>query len=175
MSDSANKLIIVGHGPSTALAPDDLIDSHKVCRLRRAPMKCGKRTDIVCSTKGEHKQKKREFWFINEGGPLAALCRETLAPFNPKVRKPSTGLSACIVAKHKGYDVYVIGFDYTLDPTKCEDHKRWAHDLWAEHACIQTLGVKSVFDLQEKDLESRKSLGANTTNRRKRRTRTAQN
>lgn len=138
----------MGHGPSADHAPDDLIDAYKVCRLRRAPLRCGTRTDIICASNGAHKRKKQEFWFINDGGPLRTLCVETLAPFNPKFKKPSTGLSACIIAKDKGYDVYVTGLDWLLDPTKCKNHKHTKHDLWAENACLKTLGVKDVLELQ---------------------------
>jgi len=140
-------LIIVGHGPSVVRVPGDFIDKHKVCRLRRSKkhIKCGKgivhnvgtRTDIVCSNQIRYRKPYAEFWHL--GGKLRKICIERLRPYSPTYKKPSTGLSAVIIARHKGYDdIGVIGFDFTLHP---EIAKNWVHDVWAEYECLKDLGV----------------------------------
>ena len=134
-------LIIVGHGPSVVCVPGDFIDEHKVCRLRRANLKIhkhhtGTRTDIVCSSQIRYKKPGREFWWLH--GDLRKLCNDRLRAYSPKFWKPSTGLSAAIIARHKEYEVGVIGFDFTLHP---ETAKNWTHDAWAESECLKDLGV----------------------------------
>lgn len=129
------RIIIVGHGPSVGCVPDDFIDKHKVCRLRRAEPLVGTRTDIICSSQ-ERYDKAKEFWWL--GGENLKLCVDRLRAFSPKFPKPSTGLSAAIIAKDKGYKVGVIGFDYTLHPERA---KNWRHDAEAEHRCLMDLGV----------------------------------
>ncbi len=137
-------LIIVGHGPSVARVPGDFIDEHKVCRLRRAHLKIqshyvGTKTDIICSSQIRYKKRGKEFWWLH--GDLAKFCRDRLRPYSPKFRKPSTGLSAAIIAKDRGYEVGVIGFDFTLHP---EEAVSWTHDAFAEHECLIDLGVIDI-------------------------------
>ena len=137
-------LIIVGHGPSVACVPGDFIDEHKVCRLRRANLKIhkhyvGKRTDIICSSQIRYKKPGREFWWLR--GELRKLCVDRLRPYTPFFWKPSTGLSAAIIAKDKGYEVGVIGFDFTLHP---DTAKSWCHDAQAEYRCLMDLGVTDI-------------------------------
>jgi hypothetical protein len=140
-------LIIVGHGPSVVHVPGDFIDQHTVCRLRRAKktLNCGKgrkayvgtRTDIVCSNQSRYRKPYAEFWHLK--GKLRKLCVDRLRPYSPKFWKPSTGLSAVIIARHKGYEeIGVMGFDFTLHP---ETAKNWTHDVWAESECLKDLGV----------------------------------
>jgi hypothetical protein len=140
-------LVIVGHGPSVGCVPNHFIDKHTVVRLRHCPKTVGKKTDIICSSQGRHKgirktpgtRKKPQFWNLLE---YRTDCVKRLQPFKPKFYKPSTGLSAVMIADMKGYEeIAVIGFDYTLHPERLENHKNWRHDLRAEHECLLSYGV----------------------------------
>ena len=134
-------LVIVGHGPSIEGCDlGDFIDSHKVCRLRRANVNSdvGFRTDIVCSSQIRYKRKGKGFWYLS--GALRDLCVDMLRPFDPNFVKPSTGLSACIIARDKGYtSLGLLGFDYTLHPDKKQN---WRHDQFAEYECLMNLGIE---------------------------------
>jgi len=141
-------LVIVGHGPSIeGCGLGDFIDEHKVCRLRRANVNSdvGFRTDIVCSSQERYEQKDTEFWHIgNESntcdGELRRRCTRVLKAYRPKWWKASTGLSACIIARDKGYTkLGLIGFDYTLHP---ETANHWKHDVQAEFQCLMNLGIE---------------------------------
>lgn len=132
-------LLIVGHGPSVGRAPDDFVDRHIVCRLRRAETLVGTKTHIICSSQLRYKQAGSEFWYIH--GKFARLCRDKLKEFKPQFPKPSTGLCAAILAKYHGYSkIGVIGFDFTLHP-ELTDGDNWRHDAYAENRCINSLGV----------------------------------
>ena len=108
----------------------------KPCRRLPYP---GSRTDCLVSTWGKYDTGETEYWHI--AGELDALCRRTLAPFEPKNAKPSTGLCAVIIARHKYPDarILVIGFDYTLHP---ETAKNYRHDARAEHHCLASLHIE---------------------------------
>jgi hypothetical protein len=130
-------LVIWGHGRSGRV-PGDSFDEHKVVRFRDNIPKIG-RTDIVCSLYERDRRNNKEFWHLGE---WRKHCTEILKPFNPRIPKPSSGLSAVIIAREKGYeDIGVIGFDFTLHPERIKRPKWWSHDAYAECECIKTLGV----------------------------------
>ena len=133
-------IVIVGHGPSSGHAPP--FEQHTVVRLltagydkpgRHAPHP-GERTDFTCSTQ----EKYEPDWLIK--GELDHLCRSTLAPYKPKNPKPSTGLCACIIARHLYPDeeIRVVGFDWTLNPDLAINY---IHDAYAEHECLKSLDI----------------------------------
>lgn len=133
--------MLVGHGPSSGRA-SLFIDDHTVVRLATAGWEkpgrgCpfpGTRTDYLCSTLAKYSPD----WLIQ--GELERLCRATLAPFNPKNPKPSTGLCAAIVARHyfPDEDIQAVGYDWTFHPETAVNYR---HDAYAEHECIKTLRV----------------------------------
>lgn len=129
-------ILIVGHG-SIHVSPS-FVDEQRVVRLRRAIPFIGTRTDVVCSSQERYEKKGIEFWLLK--GELLRLCVETLKRYKPTFAKPSTGLSAAIIARNKypNKDIGVIGFDYTLHP---EQAKNWRHDAYAECKCINDLNV----------------------------------
>jgi hypothetical protein len=140
-------IVIVGHGPSVGHVSLD-IDQHKVIRLRRAEPILGSRTDVICSSQARYQQPDIEFWHLV--GDTAQYVRSVLAPYKPKFSKPSTGLSATILARRQWPDeeIGVAGFDFTLHPEMACDwvrgkkrHNRWIHDAYAENRCITDLGV----------------------------------
>ena len=133
-------LVIIGHGPSAYNAEG--VDEHTVIRCRtdgwdkpgRGIPSPGTRTDITVS----RREKYDPTWLVQ--GELDELCRETLKPFHPRNPKPSTGLCACILARHfyPDEDIRVTGFDWTLNP---ELASHYPHDAKAENACFLTLGI----------------------------------
>ena len=131
----------MGHGPSTDRVSDEWVDKHWVVRLRRAIPFVGTRTDAICSYQARYEQRGIEFWHLD--GELYRLCAARLKEFNPKFAKPTTGLSAVIIARDRNpdKDIGVIGFDYTLHP---ETAKHWRHDAYAECECIKTLNVIEI-------------------------------
>ena len=140
-------IIIVGHGPSVGRVQLD-IDQHTVIRLRRAEPILGSRTDVICSSQARYQRPGIEFWHLV--GETAKYCRDVLAPYKPKNHKPSTGLSATILARRHWPDeeIGVAGFDFTLHPEMTADwvrgklrHNRWIHDAYAECECIKDIGV----------------------------------
>jgi len=133
-------LIIVGHGPSADCAPDDFIDEHTVCRLRRAIPVAGTRTDIICSVRPYKKWPKAEWWSLGPDRDWRDFCIKQFAPYKPKFAKPSTGLSACMIAVEKGYtDICVVGFDWVINPETARNTK---HDAFAEHRCFMDMDIK---------------------------------
>ena len=135
-------LIIIGHGPSVDHVHHDFIDKHTVCRLRRAIRVAGTRTDIICSVRPYYKQwPKAEWWSLAPDAHWRDFCIERLAPYRPKFIKPSTGLSACMIAKEKGYkDIRVIGFDWVINPETGKNITK--HDAHAEHRCFMDMDIK---------------------------------
>ena len=140
-------IVIVGHGPSVGRVSLD-IDQHTVIRLRRAELILGSRTDIICSSQARYQKPGIEFWHLV--GETAQYVRSVLAPYRPKNPKPSTGLSATILARKHFPDeqIGVAGFDFTLHPEMACDwvrgkkrHNRWIHDAEAECRCITDIGV----------------------------------
>jgi len=134
-------ILIVGHGPSSGHVSHSFVDKHRVVRLRRAIPFVGTRTDITCSYQARYEQRGIEFWHL-EGG-LYRLCADTLKAFRPKFAKPTTGLSAAIIARNRypDEDIGVIGFDYTLHPSK---EQAWRHDQFAERECIKSLDIIEI-------------------------------
>ena len=133
-------LLIIGHGPSRFNVDDDFVDSHKVCRLRRCIVDVGKNTDIICSLKRYDRWPKGiEWWNFIHGGQLRKECARAFAGFHSGKTKPSTGLSACLIAKYKGYeDICVTGFDWVVHP---ETAGSMVHNPYAENECFKTLGI----------------------------------
>jgi len=137
-------ILIVGHGETCV--PHSFVDQQTVVRLRthdydrdyRKIVFMGARTDVICSSQERYEKKGIEFWLLE--GELRRLCVETLKRYRPKFSKPSTGLSAVIIARDKypNKDIGVIGFVYTLHPEKA---KNWRHDAYAECECINDLRV----------------------------------
>jgi hypothetical protein len=141
-------ILIVGHGPSADRVPHSFIDEQWVVRLRTwaqgsplATPKYGTKIDCICSSELRFKKKSCEFWYL--AGALRKFCVDALRPFNPNFWKPSTGLSAAIIARDRFPDaeIGVIGFDYTMHPDKTQN---WRHDQFAECECIKTLGVIDI-------------------------------
>lgn len=131
-------ILIVGHGPSSAHVSHDFVNKHRVVRLRRAIPFVGTRTDVICSSQQRYEQKGVEFWLLQN--ELYQLCEDTLLEFKPDIIKPSTGLSAVIIARdiQPNVDIGVIGFDYTLHP---HESQNWRHDQFAECECLKTMNV----------------------------------
>lgn len=134
-------IVLVGHGPSAGSCPLS-IDDHTVIRLltagydkpgRHLPHP-GTRTDITVSTVARYEPD----WLLQ--GDLMVFCRAALAPFGPRNPKPSTGLCAALIARdrHTKKDIYVTGFDWTLNPEQAVNYR---HDAYAENACFRTLGI----------------------------------
>jgi len=144
-------IVIVGHGPSLSAVPPDFdIDQHTVVRLRRAELLIGTRTDVICSSQLRYSRAGIEFWHLT--GAIRSRCVEVLKPYAPSFSKPSTGLSAAILARDKWPDaeIGVVGFDYTMHPDRAaawqekSRHNRWIHDAHAENACIRDLEVIEI-------------------------------
>ncbi len=139
-------ILIVGHGPSAGRVSHSFVDKQEVVRLRtqdynreyRAIDFIGTRTDFICSSDKRYEESEIEFWHLQ--GELRVFCAATLKPFKPGFKKPTTGLSAVIIARNKypSMDIGVIGFDYTLHPERA---KHWRHDAYAECECINSLNV----------------------------------
>jgi len=147
-------LIIVGHGPSAGYVPGDFVDKHTVVRIRDCPKlqkgRIGTRVDIIISSFLKHKRDGVEYWDLHEWRPkIGPIFME----FNPGFKKPSTGLSAVMIADILGYkDIGIMGFDYTLHPDRLKNHNDWRHDLRAENECLQSyIDAGIVTDLCEWD------------------------
>ena len=134
-------IVIVGHGPSWTNVSLDIIDRNRVVRLRRAILFLGTRTDVICSSQLRYARDNIEFWHLVDD--LKEMCVESLRPFQPKFWKPSTGLSAAIIARDKypKEEIGVVGFDYTLYPDTADS---WRHDAHAENRCLKWVGVTEL-------------------------------
>lgn len=134
-------ILIVGYGPSAKNVSTEFIDANTVVRLatgRGYVPKLGTRTDIICSTVAKRAVKGIEFWHVAD---FKDLCINSLAKHKPSKHKPSTGLSAAIIARHKhpNEQIGVIGFDITLHPETAKNG--WRHDAIAECKCMNDLGI----------------------------------
>ena len=136
-SDHVSSIVIVGHGPSVGRVPGSIIDSHDlVVRIRKAVLLAGSRTDVIVSSNPRNAREGIEFWNLAKE---RKYLETRLAVYDPKFRKPSSGLSAAILARDKYPQAHitVVGFDTTLRPwTK---GRGWKHDAEAEHRCLMDL------------------------------------
>jgi len=145
-------LVIVGHGPSAGYVPGDFVDKHTVVRIRDCPKlqkgRIGTRVDIICSGDNKHRREGVGFWDLKEWRPRIS---PYFMKFEPGFKKPSSGLSAVIIADLKGYEeIGIMGFDYTLHPDRLKNHNDWRHDLRAENECLQSyIDAGTVVDLCE--------------------------
>jgi hypothetical protein len=131
-------VIVVGHGPSVLTGRGSLIDSFDVVvRLKRGvttPQEhWGSRTDFICARSPRFDHGRFPFWL-------------TEISFGSAV-KPTTGLCAVLEAKRRldPHTITVIGFDRLMHPEVPDPPHTWlAHDKWAEHRLLVSLGVKEL-------------------------------
>lgn len=147
-------IVIVGHGPSVLSGLGSVIDSHTVVRLKQGltkqhpPQHFGTRTDFLCARSLVFDRGEFPFWHFADDKRWLAY----FASFEPKRKKPSTGLCAvfCAIDKLDPKEIAFIGFDSLLNPdmtpTKWDCNGPWAHDMHAENACLNSLGIE-VIDL----------------------------
>jgi hypothetical protein len=153
-------LLIVGHGPSVLSGLGDLIDQQTVVRLkdgltpilRKDSKNWGTRTDYLCARSLVCDRGLFPYWWFND--PLHWI--NYYKSFNPRHKKPSTGLCAVFMAIDKiaPDEIALIGFDRLLDPTDMKSRKAtddrkylysmYGHDQRAEHECLMSLPVKII-------------------------------
>tara|TARA_R110002020_G_C16306347_1_gene773507 strand:+ start:3174 stop:3608 length:435 start_codon:yes stop_codon:yes gene_type:complete len=140
-------IVIVGHGPSAYELTPNFLEKHTVIRLGKDERPkvqslvkiIGNKADIICSFNPSYQRKNAIFWCL--AGPLRQFCIDKLKPFNPAFAKPSTGVSAALIARDKypESEIAVSGFDITLNPETAP--QGWVHDSYAEKACLNTLKI----------------------------------
>lgn len=117
-----------------------MIDSFdSVVRLKHGsihdPVHWGSRTDYLCARSRRFDQGRHPFWL------------STIASYPDSDKKPTTGLCAVMetIARLKTHDISVIGFDRLMHPERPDPPHTWlAHDKWAEHRYLVSLGVKDI-------------------------------
>jgi hypothetical protein len=152
-------LLIVGHGPSLLSGLGAVIDTHEVVRLKDGlrvrpkpdPSHWGTRTDAICGRSLIYDLGNYPFWYFND--PQKWM--DYYSSFNPRHKKPSTGLCAAFCAIDRGYtEIALIGFDRLLDP-KDRTSRKWSepkmcslygHDQRAEHEALMALPA-NIIDL----------------------------
>jgi hypothetical protein len=116
-----------------------LIDTMTVVRLKQGltdPADRGTRTDYLCARSPRFDTGKHPFW----------LLRDRYDQY-PSQSKPTTGLCAVleVIERLNPDQVYVIGFDRLMHPERPDPPHTWlAHDKWAEHELLKSLGVKEL-------------------------------
>jgi hypothetical protein len=157
VSDS-RPLLIVGHGPSALCGRGSVIDQYRVVRLKKGltpdmPREhFGTRTDVICGRSNIYRQEGVEFWTFPDDSPWIEYYRQ----FDPKIWKPSHGLSAvmCAIDRVQPKAITLIGFDRILYQDDVRSKKwntagrpsphAWPHDQRAEYECLFSLGVEII-------------------------------
>ena len=136
------RLVIVGHGPSVHSGLGGLIDTMTVVRLKRGLLDhhddkdWGSRTDYLCARSLRFDCGRHPFW----------LLRDRYSQY-PSHSKPTTGLCAVLEAIERlnPDQIYVTGFDRLMHPERPDPAHTWlAHDKWAEHEVLKSLGVREL-------------------------------
>lgn len=128
------RVVIVGHGPSIQSGLGAVIDSMIVVRLKHGttpdPVHWGSRTDYLCGS-ARFDLGLYPFWLVEQDG----------------LPKLTTGTAAVLEAqlRLKPQQIYVIGFDRVMHPDRPDPPHTWlAHDKWAEHQILKSMGVKEL-------------------------------
>jgi hypothetical protein len=131
-------VVIVGSGPSVLSGLGPVIDSMTVVRLKQGltdPVHRGVRTDYLCARSSRYDMGKHPFWLLKDAYPEYTG------------KKPTTGLCAVleVIERLKPDRIYVSGFDRLMHPDRPDPPNTWlAHDKWAEHKLLMTLGVREL-------------------------------
>ena len=153
-------LLIVGHGPSVLCGLGDLIDQQTVVRLkdgltpimRKDSKNWGTRTDYLCARSLVFDLGKFPYWWFNDPPKWLNYYQS----FNPRHKKPSTGLCAVFMAIDKldAKEIALLGYDRLLNPNDMKSRKAtddikytyslYGHDQRAEHECLMSLPVKII-------------------------------
>jgi hypothetical protein len=114
-----------------------------VVRLKRGLLEThdrqhwGTRTDYLCARSSRYDHGHFPFW----------LAKERYDAYSKA--KPTTGLCAVfeVMERLNSQIISVIGFDRILRPGLPDEKPEWlAHDKWAEHEILKSLGVQELHE-----------------------------
>lgn len=146
-----------------------MIDLHPVVRLKQGfsktnvdrdypsrmdPVHFGTRTDYLCAHSRLYDTGAVPFWFFDDDSPQGKRWLRYWQSFEPKKKKPSTGLLAVFMALDNvaPQEIALIGFDRVLNPDntrtakwyKPPGHHGWGHDAHTENRALHQLPVKII-------------------------------